>query len=166
MGEGTITHPMEKTMDHSEVKRIRRGALSAAAVCALALSVSACDQKPSASVAEQAGDRAGAEQSSPRPEPPPALPEDKTAQAKSEAGAKPPAAGRPVNDRELAAKVKSTLLAQPLGALVFDVVVSGGVVTLHGTADTAATRDKAVRAASGVEGVKSVDNRIAIVSGS
>ena len=84
----------------------------------------------------------------------------------------PPGAGRPstasrtVSDAELAGRVKAAVLAQPLSALMFDVQVSRGVVTLSGTADTSATRDKAIRAASDVEGVKSVNNRINVLSGS
>lgn len=153
-------------MDHDDVKRTWRRVLAAAAASALALSLWGCEQEPSASLTEPTADRTGAEWTNPRPEPPPVAPDDKTGQVKSDAGAKPASADRPVSDRELTAKVKSTLLAQPLGALVFDVAVSGGVVTLHGTADSAATRDKAVRAASGVEGVRSVNNRIAVLSGS
>jgi osmotically-inducible protein OsmY len=40
------------------------------------------------------------------------------------------------------------------------------VVTLSGTADSAETRDKAARAAADVAGVKSVENRINVLSGS
>jgi hypothetical protein len=147
----------------TRIKRVHR-ALYAITTSALALGLLACEQKPSAPVAEPASDRVVAEQASPRP--PPIALEEKPAPAKSEASAKPPSAGRPVNDRELTVRVKSAVLREPLGALVFDVGVSGGVVTLHGTADTAATRDKAAKAASAVEGVKSVDNRIAILGGS
>lgn len=83
----------------------------------------------------------------------------------------PPAAGkptvaRPVNDTELAGRVKAAVLAQPLSALMFNVNVSNGVVTLSGTADSADTRDKAGRAAADVEGVRSVNNRINVLSGS
>ncbi|HET7595944.1 MAG TPA: BON domain-containing protein [Burkholderiales bacterium] len=79
---------------------------------------------------------------------------------------RPSTASRAVSDAELAARVKAAVLAQPLSALMFDVKVSKGVVTLSGTADTPATRDKAIRAASDVEGVKSVNNRINVLSGS
>jgi osmotically-inducible protein OsmY len=58
------------------------------------------------------------------------------------------------------------VLAEPLTALLFNVNVSNGVVTLSGTADTAETRDKAARAASAVAGVRSVDNKIAVLGGS
>lgn len=82
------------------------------------------------------------------------------------AAGKPSTPGRPIGDDELAARVKSAVLAEPLSALLFNVNVANGVVTLSGTADSAATRDKAARAAARVEGVKSVDNRITIASGS
>ena len=93
--------------------------------------------------------------------------EDKSTVAKSPTAAgKPARTGRPVGDAELAAKVKSAVLAEPLSALLFNVNVANGVVTLSGTADSTETRDKAARAASGVEGVKSVNNKIAVISGS
>ena len=82
------------------------------------------------------------------------------------AAGKPAGAPRPVGDTELAARVKSAVLAEPLTALLFNVNVSNGVVTLSGTADTAETRDKAARAASAVAGVRSVDNKIAVLGGS
>jgi len=74
--------------------------------------------------------------------------------------------GRPVSDTELASRVKSAVLAQPLSALMFNVSVSNGIVTLSGTADSQETREKAARAASEVDGVRSIDNRISVVSGS
>ncbi|MGQ0523406.1 MAG: BON domain-containing protein [Betaproteobacteria bacterium] len=77
-----------------------------------------------------------------------------------------PAAARPINDAELVGRVKAAVLAQPLSALLFNVNVSNGVVTLSGTADSAETRDKAGRAAADVEGVRSVNNRINVLSGS
>lgn len=119
---------------------------------------------PSVLVAEARIESAPAVQSSA-----PARPaaEDKSAVAKSPTAAgKPARTGRPVGDAELAAKVKSAVLAEPLSALLFNVNVANGVVTLSGTADSTETRDKAARAASGVEGVKSVNNKIAVISGS
>lgn len=82
------------------------------------------------------------------------------------AAGKPSAPARPVADAELAAQVKSAVLAQPLSALMFNVNVSNGVVTLSGTADSNETREKAARAAANVAGVKSVNNRINVLSGS
>jgi hypothetical protein len=83
---------------------------------------------------------------------------------------RPPAAGkpssRPVSDADLTNRVKSAVLAQPLSALMFNVTVANGIVTLSGTADSADTREKAGRAAADVEGVRSVNNRISVLSGS
>ena len=55
-----------------------------------------------------------------------------------------------------------------LGPLAYgsDVTASGGTVTLWGTVPKAAKRHVAVRAATGVAGVKSVKDNMAIVAGS
>ena len=90
----------------------------------------------------------------------------KAAVPQSPTGAGKPSASRPASDEELAERVKSALLAEPLSALAFNVSVSNGVVTLSGTADTQETRERAARIAAAVEGVKSVNNRINVVSGS
>ncbi len=67
----------------------------------------------------------------------------------------------------LAAKVKAALAAEHgLEALVIDVDAKDGVVSLFGTADNNANRDKAGRVASKVAGVKSVVNKLVIASGS
>jgi hyperosmotically inducible protein len=71
-----------------------------------------------------------------------------------------------VSDADLTNRVKSAVLAQPLSALMFNVSVSNGIVTLSGTADSTDTREKAGRAAADVEGVRSVNNRISVLSGS
>ena len=49
---------------------------------------------------------------------------------------------------------------------VITVTADSGVVTLYGTADTADQRAKAGMIAAGVAGVKSVNNKLAIVAGS
>ena len=70
-------------------------------------------------------------------------------------------------DKELAGKVKSALLAERgLNAHGIDVVAKNGVVTLYGTAETPARRDTAARVAGNVTGVKSVENKLAVVAGS
>jgi osmotically-inducible protein OsmY len=70
-------------------------------------------------------------------------------------------------DSMLAEKVKSALADDPaLKLLAIDAGASGGVVTLYGTANTLANREKAARVASGVPGVKSVKNQLVIVAGS
>jgi hyperosmotically inducible periplasmic protein len=79
----------------------------------------------------------------------------------------PPAAGARGADLALADRVKAALTTAPdLQFQVIDVVVSNGVVLLQGTAETPADRDKAGQIASGVEGVKSVENQIAVKRGS
>jgi hypothetical protein len=78
--------------------------------------------------------------------------------------AEPPQASA---DKELAGKVKSALLAERgLNAHGIDVVAKDGVITLYGTAETPARRDTAARIAGNVAGVKSVENKLAVVAGS
>lgn len=70
-------------------------------------------------------------------------------------------------DRMLAARVKDALLTEPvLNAHGIDVVAKDGVVTLYGTAETRMRREMAQKIAARVEGVRSVDNKLAVVAGS
>lgn len=70
-------------------------------------------------------------------------------------------------DRALARRVKDALLAKAeLKAHGIDITADGGVVTLFGTADSLASRKMAGDVASGIEGVKSVENRLVVASGS
>jgi osmotically-inducible protein OsmY len=95
----------------------------------------------------------------------PALPPEPPAQVVTpEKPAEPPQASA---DKELAGKVKSALLAERgLNAHGIDVVAKNGVVTLFGTAETSGRRETAARVAGNVAGVKSVENKLAIVAGS
>ena len=78
--------------------------------------------------------------------------------------AEPPQASA---DKELAGKVKSALLAERgINAHGIDVVAKNGVITLYGTAETPARRDTAAKVAGNVSGVKSVENKLAVVAGS
>lgn len=71
------------------------------------------------------------------------------------------------SDAALAARVKDALGADPaLKAITVDVAASGNAVTLLGTADTTANRDKASLIALSVQGVNSVENRMVIIRGS
>lgn len=80
---------------------------------------------------------------------------------------KPEESPQVVADRALAAKVKEALLAEPkVKAHGIDVVAKDGVVTLFGTADTTARRQLAGKIAAAVAGVKSVENKLAVVAGS
>ena len=74
-------------------------------------------------------------------------------------------AGQALDDGKITAEVKAKILAEPgLKVLMIDVDTKEGKVTLSGSADSAANVQKAEQIASAVEGVKSVDNRLAISS--
>jgi len=83
---------------------------------------------------------------------------------KPEAKAEEP---KPDPNKELAAKVKRALMddSKIQGAGI-DVTAASGTVTLWGTAATASERNRAGAAAAKVDGVKTVDNKLAIVKGS
>jgi osmotically-inducible protein OsmY len=76
-------------------------------------------------------------------------------------------AAKSLDDASLAARVKSKLIAEagPAG-LAIDVTTTRGVVTLQGTVDAPDVRERAARAASGVDGVRSVENRLVVARGS
>ena len=98
--------------------------------------------------------------------PVPAMPTNDAA-VKAEAERKAAQAARDSADKELAGRVKSALVAERnLNAHGIDVVVKDGAVTLFGTAETRMRRDLAEKVAGRVEGVKSVDNKLAVVAGS
>mgnify|MGYP001286467029 CR=1 FL=1 len=70
-------------------------------------------------------------------------------------------------NKVLALRVKRALEEDAkIQAAGIDVTASDGAVTLWGTAATEAEKRRAAQAAAKVEGVKSVDNRIAVVKGS
>jgi hypothetical protein len=126
-----------------------------AAGCALALA--ACDRSTPPQPTADAG-KAAAVPITPTPQP-------QAAPAASETSA--PAAKKADPDAELAAKVKSAFADDPeLKMLPIDVRASNGAVTLYGTAQNNRVRDKAVKFAAKVEGVKSVNNNVQIVRGS
>jgi osmotically-inducible protein OsmY len=76
-------------------------------------------------------------------------------------------AAKSLDDTALTARVKSKLIAEAGSAgLAIDVSTTGGVVTLQGTVDAAEVRERVARAASGVDGVKSVENRLVVARGS
>jgi hyperosmotically inducible protein len=75
--------------------------------------------------------------------------------------------GQAVDDAAIVAKVKSGLLGSPdVEGLDVNVDARNGVVTLSGTADSVAERSSAERIAKAADGVKSVDNKIVVKSGS
>lgn len=76
-------------------------------------------------------------------------------------------AARAAADKELAGRVKAALVAERnLNAHGIDVTAKDGAVTLYGTAETRVRRDMAEKTAARVDGVKSVENKLAIVAGS
>jgi hypothetical protein len=86
-----------------------------------------------------------------------------------EAPAPAPKAEEPKPDpnKELAARVKRALQDDNrLQAQQIDVSAQSGTVTLWGTAATPAERTRAGATAAKVDGVKTVDNKLAIVKGS
>ena len=98
--------------------------------------------------------------------PVPVAPVDQDA-GKAEAARQTAVAARAAADKELAGRVKAALVAERnLNAHGIDVVARDGAVTLYGTAETRVRRDMAEKIAAGVGGVKSIENKLAIVAGS
>jgi hyperosmotically inducible protein len=74
-------------------------------------------------------------------------------------------AGQVIDDTAITAAVKAGILAEPgLKVLKIDVDTKDGLVMLTGSADSAENVQKATQVANGVQGVKSVDNRLAVSS--
>jgi hyperosmotically inducible protein len=70
-----------------------------------------------------------------------------------------------IEDGKITAAVKAGILAEPgLKVLMIDVDTKEGKVMLTGSADSLANIQKAEQIASSVDGVKSVDNRLAVSS--
>lgn len=87
---------------------------------------------------------------------------DKTADKAREQTAK---AGQVVDDATITTAIKAHILAEPgLKVLKIDVDTVNGVVTLSGSADSQRSVERAVQLASGVPGVKAVENRLAVSS--
>ncbi len=98
--------------------------------------------------------------------PGPAAPPAGKAEDKSAPAAKP-ADNRVAADRVLAERVKDALLAEKsLNAHGIDVDAKGGAVTLFGTVENKAKREQAAKIAAGVDGTRSVENKLVILAGS
>lgn len=143
-----------------------RKASIAAVTAALVLGLAACDQDMSAekvgrkidNTVNQTGEQISRTTDSA---------EQKMAQVQSVVAEKTDKAGESLGDAAITAKVKSALIAEPgLNALSIDVDTENGIVSLFGSADTRANRERATQLASAVEGVKSVQNKLVIVQGS
>jgi len=129
----------------------------------LAFGLTACDQIQSLWKSDKDASPAPASQ----PLLAPKAMEEKTNPIKLAEGRAPAEAPKVDEDKELATRVKSALGADAgLKMLAIDAGATNGVVTLWGTADTRAHRDKAAKVASEVPGVKSVKNELVIVAGS
>lgn len=101
----------------------------------------------------------------PAPPSPPETPAPASTSAAPQAEQKP--APQPDPNRDLAARVKSVLEAEAkIQAAAIDVTAAEGKVTLWGTAASEDERERAAKVAAGVEGVKAVENKIAVVQGS
>jgi osmotically-inducible protein OsmY len=85
---------------------------------------------------------------------------NKMATATDNATAKAAAA---IDDATITTKVKTAVLAEPgLKTLQIDVDTKNGVVTLAGTVDTPALKDRAQQVAQSVNGVQSVNNNLTV----
>ncbi len=125
----------------------------------LALGLAACEKKPASPPAAKTVTQPV--------EVPAALPPAPAPAAEQKAA---PSAAQPAEsnaDQELAAKVKAALgEIKGFDARGIDVQSADGEVQLYGTVDNAAQSAEAAKAAARVPGVKSVKNRLAVVSGS
>ncbi len=123
-----------------------------------ALSLAACSDEPKPA-ARPAAPKPAAE-APPAPAAPAPAPVAKAPEA-------PKPEPRVDPDKELAERVKRALEGEAkIQAAGIDVTAADGAVTLWGTAATAGERDRAARAAGKVDGVKAVQNKIAVVKGS
>jgi hyperosmotically inducible protein len=85
---------------------------------------------------------------------------DQTAERAKDQAAR---AGQAIDDAAITAAVKAAILAEPgLKVLKIDVHTRDGTVTLTGATESQERVERATQVASSVEGVKLVDNRIAI----
>lgn len=85
---------------------------------------------------------------------------DRAAEKASEQTAK---AGQVIEDAAITTKIKTAIAAEPgLKVLEIKVDTVGGVVTLTGSVDSQASSDRAQQVASGVSGVKQVENRLTV----
>jgi osmotically-inducible protein OsmY len=90
--------------------------------------------------------------------------------ATSVPAAKPLPAGQLAADMELSSKVKQALNGPDAGAAApggyLEVAAADGVVTLNGTVQVSAEKERAALVAMEVEGVRSVVNNLVVVRGS
>ena len=123
--------------------------LSFAALAALACTLASCDEP---APGEQMSRAAPASQPAPAPAPKAANALEPSPQAQLEA------------DMDLSSKVKAAM-QEPASSHI-EVAANDGVVTLYGTVDAPADRQRIALAAMSVEGVRSVVNNLVVLRGS
>ena len=125
------------------------------AIAALAIgTVMGCQRQASSDSADSKMDRM-AERS-----------EQKMDQAANDVKQQAQRAGDTAKDAAITTKVKTALIAEPgLKSLQINVDTANGVVTLSGAVDSAQSLDRAQQLAQGVDGVKSVENRLTVKGG-
>ena len=140
-----------------------RGAFSAVTAGALMLGLTACDQIQSLWKSEEKANPVAGSVAQPKPAEGTIQVAKAVELPKSIEAPKPP-----VDENKLLAnKIKAALGADPaLKVLAIDAAVADGAVTLYGTANNRALREKAAKVVAGVPGVKSVKNELVIVAGS
>jgi hyperosmotically inducible periplasmic protein len=152
-------------MSNSISQQLRK-TLAIATAAVFTLGLVACDQKPSAEKVGQNIDRA-IDKTGQQIDRATDSAEQKMDQAKSTISEKAASTGVTMADTVITAKVKSALIAEPgLKSTGIDVVTEKGVVSLFGTTVSNASRDRATQLAAAVEGVKAVENNLAVVQGS
>jgi hyperosmotically inducible protein len=87
---------------------------------------------------------------------------DKTAQTAESVAVKTAATAKAVDELAVGSKVKVALTTEP-GVKIAAIQIDGGTVKLFGTVDSSAMRDKASQIATGIDGVKSVNNYLVVV---
>lgn len=95
----------------------------------------------------------------------PAADQASSGDGRSDSGRGGSKAVQAVDDTAITAAVKAGILAEPgLKVLQIGVDTVNGIVTLSGSVEEADSVKKAAQIASGVQGVKSVDNRLVVNS--
>jgi hyperosmotically inducible protein len=139
---------------HSSIR-----AALAIALAGTALGLAGCeqrgDQASKAPASPPAGTATAPAPASPATTPPPTAATPPTGERS--------AAGQATDDATLTTKVKSALLADDkVKGLNINVDTNDGVVTLTGKAGSPEEKDQALKVVRGIEGVKNVQDRIAV----
>lgn len=146
------------------VQHNRLTVLAAAAAAMVALALSACDQSPSSRNTSAVTPPRSTEPStmSPATTPSDTASSSSTTTPSTAMDSTGDRVAGAVDDAAVTTKVKAALLAEPgLRSMDIHVDTKDGVVTLTGSPDTAASRDRAVVIARNVAGVKDVVDQMA-----